>query len=321
MMNDPLFIFLTVYVFIIGICVGSFLNVASLRALWGESIVFPASKCHSCGNKLKWYHNIPILSWVFLGGRCGFCKEKISIQYPITELLNGVLYTIIFLTFGITLKTLFFWVLTSFLIVISITDIKEKIVFNVHTYPVIVLGLLYVISGLSDITITESILGIITAFLFFEGLSRFVKMFVKERAFGEGDTDIAMGIGAFFGWKLILIVIAISIFFYGLLFIFPYLHSMLKEKKYKKFGLLISFILTAILTPVSNAYWNILISYCLILLLLITGIFSVCIILTELKNQKKEELIMIPFGPALVFGGFVVMFFGNQIIKLIQSYI
>ncbi len=78
--------------FIIGLCVGSFLNVVIIRVPKEESIVFPASHCVKCNKALKFYHNIPLISWIFLGGKCAFCKEKISIQYPIIELLSGLIF-------------------------------------------------------------------------------------------------------------------------------------------------------------------------------------------------------------------------------------
>ena len=79
------------FILIIGLVIGSFLNVVILRTVSGESIVFPASKCPKCNTPLKWYHNIPVLSYIFLRGKCGFCHEPISIQYPIVELLTGIL--------------------------------------------------------------------------------------------------------------------------------------------------------------------------------------------------------------------------------------
>ena len=79
------FHFLLFWIFIVGICIGSFLNVVILRGLSGESIVFPSSKCPVCGNKLKWWMNIPVLSYILLRGKCGFCKTKISLQYPIVK--------------------------------------------------------------------------------------------------------------------------------------------------------------------------------------------------------------------------------------------
>ena len=88
-------------VFIFGTLIGSFLNVVIYRIPKGESVVFPASKCQSCGNALKWYHNIPIFSWLFLRGKCAFCKEPISKQYPIVELTTGMIFLALFLKLGL----------------------------------------------------------------------------------------------------------------------------------------------------------------------------------------------------------------------------
>lgn len=88
-------------VFIFGIMIGSFLNVVIYRIPKGESIVFPASKCQNCGTPLKWYHNIPLFSWIVLGGKCGFCKEKISLQYPVIESLTGILFMILYFKVGL----------------------------------------------------------------------------------------------------------------------------------------------------------------------------------------------------------------------------
>ena len=85
------------WVCILGLCLGSFYNVVILRSLSGESIVFPPSKCPKCGNKLKPWHNIPVLSYIFLRGKCAFCKEKISIQYPLIELTTMILFAVSFL--------------------------------------------------------------------------------------------------------------------------------------------------------------------------------------------------------------------------------
>ncbi len=93
-------IFLGITVFIFGLLIGSFLNVVIYRTPRGESIAFPSSHCTSCNTKLKWYHNIPIFSWVFLGGKCGFCKEPISKQYPLVEFLTGLLWLALFVKLG-----------------------------------------------------------------------------------------------------------------------------------------------------------------------------------------------------------------------------
>ena len=90
-----------VFVFVFGLLIGSFLNVVIFRVPKGESISFPASHCQSCNTPLKWYHNIPVFSWLFLKGKCAFCKEPISKQYPIIELLNAMIYLLLFYKLGI----------------------------------------------------------------------------------------------------------------------------------------------------------------------------------------------------------------------------
>ena len=94
-------IMIGIMVFIFGTLIGSFLNVVIYRIPKGESIAFPASKCQSCQTPLKWYHNIPIFSWLFLRGKCGFCKEAISVQYPIIEFLTGLIFVILYLKLGL----------------------------------------------------------------------------------------------------------------------------------------------------------------------------------------------------------------------------
>ena len=92
---------ITFLVFIFGAMIGSFLNVVIYRIPKGESIVFPASKCQSCQTPLKWWHNIPILSWLFLRGKCYFCHENISSQYPVVEFLTGIIFTALYLKLGL----------------------------------------------------------------------------------------------------------------------------------------------------------------------------------------------------------------------------
>ena len=99
-------IFYGVVVFLIGLAVGSFLNVVIYRIPRGENIAFPASHCPNCGNSLKWYHNIPLFSWIFLGGKCAFCKEPISKRYPLIEFINALLWLVVYLKVGFNLEAL-----------------------------------------------------------------------------------------------------------------------------------------------------------------------------------------------------------------------
>lgn len=91
---------ITLMVFIFGVMIGSFLNVVIYRIPKGKSIVFPSSRCQSCRTPLKWYHNIPIFSWLALGGKCAFCKEKISAQYPLVEFVTGIIFLALYFKLG-----------------------------------------------------------------------------------------------------------------------------------------------------------------------------------------------------------------------------
>ena len=106
--------FVVLYVILFGLCIGSFLNVVILRGLKGEGIVFERSHCPKCNKQLKWYMNIPLLSYLFLKGKCAFCKEKISIQYPIVEFITASLFLITYYNFGLTLKSLFLSIIFAF---------------------------------------------------------------------------------------------------------------------------------------------------------------------------------------------------------------
>ena len=129
-------------VFILGTVVGSFLNVVILRYNTGESILFPESRCFSCGKKLRWFELIPILSFLLQKGRCLRCKSKISRQYPITELLTGLTFFAIFWKFYPSIESvIFYWTVASFLIVISVYDFRHQIIPNGLVYFLIFLSL------------------------------------------------------------------------------------------------------------------------------------------------------------------------------------
>ncbi|TQV61396.1 MAG: prepilin peptidase, partial [Sulfurovum sp.] len=120
-MEDLVF---AIIVFIFGIMIGSFLNVVIYRIPKGENIAFPASHCQSCLTPLKWYHNIPIFSWLFLKGKCGFCDEKISIQYPIVELITGLIAVALFYKLGLNWQLPIVFIVFSLLFALVMIDFK-----------------------------------------------------------------------------------------------------------------------------------------------------------------------------------------------------
>ena len=116
-----------VLAFLLGLVVGSFLNVCILRIPAGESIVLPASHCPKCGKAIAPYDNVPVLSWLALGGKCRNCKTPISAMYPLVELLTGLLFAACAATFGLTLATGKWAIFCALLVVLAVTDVRERL--------------------------------------------------------------------------------------------------------------------------------------------------------------------------------------------------
>lgn len=290
-------ILIFIYIFIVGLCIGSFLNVVILRGLADESIVFPPSKCPKCLNKLKWYHNIPILSYVFLRGKCAFCHEKISIQYPIIEFLNGLIYGALFLKYGLCLNLLFYFIFASLFIVIFMTDIKEKVIFTSHAYILTFFGLLF---NFLNKNLVDSVLGSLVGFIFLEIITFFIYKIIKKRAFGEGDSYVLMGLGAIFGLKSLLNIIILS-FLVQVVSVLPqFLKGLLEKKEY---CLILMLSIFAVAASLSNFYPNNMIN---IAVLFLSGILSCYKLLkiTKLNNDIKQ----FPFAPSLILGGLIYYF-------------
>jgi leader peptidase (prepilin peptidase)/N-methyltransferase len=129
-------------VLLLGLLIGSFLNVCILRIPREESIVLPPSHCTSCGASIKPYDNIPVLSWLVLRGRCRKCKAKISPQYPAVELLTGLLFVACYLMFGLSFEALKWAVFAAILAVLTVTDLRERILPDVVNFTGLGLGLL-----------------------------------------------------------------------------------------------------------------------------------------------------------------------------------
>lgn len=323
------YLFMFFLVFITGTCIGSFLNVVVLRAFSGESIVLPPSKCPQCNNRLKWYHNIPILSYIFLKGKCAFCKKPISIQYPIVEFVTGVLFLALFFKFGFNLiKLLFMWYFVSIFVVLAVCDLKEKVIFDVHTYFLIIGGLIfnffnigYFYIGAKEINIgafsifiqnsfIASVIGLLLGVIIMEALARLGYLFAGTRAFGEGDSYIAAGLGAILGWKYLLYALFYSILIQAV-FAIPVLIKKLYSKHDNKSLIIISlFIVSIFLTKLAqnNAYLYL----ASVLSLIIFGIWTCARILKGLKNNdtQEENLTYLPFGPAMIFAALLIIFLG-----------
>ena len=232
--------FIVLYVFLFGLCAGSFLNVVILRGLSGEEFVKSRSKCPKCQNQLKWYMNIPLFSYMFLRGKCAFCKEKISWQYPIVELCTAILFVGAYLAFGLSVKTLFLFPIFFFFIALCVTDYLEQVIIDYHGYILALIGFIASLFHAFDINWTQSLIGAVVGFVFFEAIARIGNLTVKHRFFGEGDSIIALALGAIFGLKPLLIIIPMS-FLIQTFFAIPCLgaKAFKENKKQLAFGYLI----------------------------------------------------------------------------------
>lgn len=198
-------------VVIIGVCIGSFLNVVIYRVPRDESISYPQSHCTNCGYNLITIDLVPIFSYLFLRGRCRNCREKISIQILLIEFLNGLMYLLLFIKFNISLEFLFYAILTSCLIVISVIDLESKDVFSSISIFTLIIAAIYLLSGkyFGDISLIHNIIGGIIGY----GL---IFLIVYFGGMGEGDADIAGLCGLFIGIKGICEALFISVIIGGI---------------------------------------------------------------------------------------------------------
>ena len=204
-------LFTSIIIFIIGLVIGSFSNVCIYRIPRHESVISPGSHCPNCGKPVRPIDNIPVLSYLLLMGKCHYCGKNISLQYPFVELLTGLLYLLIFLTFDLTIDTLAYIMLASVLIIITFIDLKESIIPDILSLPMIGIGFIFSFF-LSKITYIDSLLGILTgggSLLIIAIMGSFL---FKKEAMGGGDIKLAAMIGAFLGWKLTLLTLFIGFF-------------------------------------------------------------------------------------------------------------
>lgn len=193
-----------------GTVVGSFLNVVILRLPEpGKSIVFPASHCPQCSSPLHWYENIPIFSYIILLGRCGHCNHSISPQYPLVELLMGIVTAALVYRFQLSLDSAGYFVFSAALLVIIFIDIRLQIIPDVISLPGIVLGFLF--SLLSDsVTWQSSLIGILAGGGVLYAVALFYATLRKIDGMGGGDIKLLAMIGAWLGWQALPFVILMS---------------------------------------------------------------------------------------------------------------
>lgn len=201
---------IAVYVitFLLGITIGSFLNVCIFRIPLKQEIAIERSHCMSCGHYLKWYELIPLFSWMIQGGKCRACKAKISKQYPIVEATNGFLWLLVLTIWGLRLETILFCICTSLLIVITVIDERTQEIPIQLNIGIAILGVLRIVVDLvfHQGQWLEFVIGFFTvSTLFF-----LIVLVTKGRGMGMGDVKLMAAAGLLLGWKHILLAMMLG---------------------------------------------------------------------------------------------------------------
>jgi len=194
---------------ILGALIGSFLNVCICRLPREESIVTPGSHCPQCKNPIRFYDNIPLVSYVLLRGKCRYCGKPISIQYPMVEGITALFSWVLFATYGPSLSYLFFFAFVAALIVMTVIDLQHQIIPDVISLPGMGVGLLGSLI-LPHLSFLNSLGGLLLGggSLFLVGT--IYQWLFKREGMGGGDVKLLGMIGAFLGWKAVILTILLS---------------------------------------------------------------------------------------------------------------
>lgn len=231
--GDPTVPIIFVTLFCIGLIVGSFLNVVIFRlpnqlyTRWRteaknllniksskesnqtDTLMWPNSKCRDCGHPIKLKHNIPVASYLMLRGNCRYCSSKISPQYPIIELLTGIILTLTVLQFGLSIDGLLAIIFSISLIALAGIDFREKLLPDQITLPLMWIGMLANTQGIF-VPLIESIIGASAGYLSLWSIYWIFKLITGRDGMGYGDFKLTAALGAWLGWKMLPLIVLIS---------------------------------------------------------------------------------------------------------------
>lgn len=185
-----------IFILLFGLCIGSFLNVCIFRIPKGENIAVVGSHCLVCGYNLKWYDNIPLLSYICLKGRCRSCHTQISMQYPIIEAVNGIVYVLTFLINGMNIKSGIICLCFSAFIVLSVIDYRTYEIHPGINLFILALGIINLIMDCGNFI--NYLIGFVSVSLFLA----IIYYASKGTAIGGGDVKLMAATGLLFGWKI-----------------------------------------------------------------------------------------------------------------------
>lgn len=223
--------YFTILSFIMGIILGSFFNVCIYRIPEGISISHPPSHCYNCNTRLRTLDLVPILSWIFLKGKCRYCGKKISQRYALVELLSGVLFTMIYLEFGHDFTVLYYTILVSLLIIITFIDIDHYIIPNqlilIGCITSLIVNVLGYGVGVKNSIFAAAICG--GGMLI---LTHLIELIVKKEVMGGGDIKLFTMTGLFLGIKGGILTILLSIYVGAIYGVGTIIYSKIKNKEY-----------------------------------------------------------------------------------------
>jgi leader peptidase (prepilin peptidase) / N-methyltransferase len=219
------------YVFIVGTIFGSFFNVCIYRIPAGKSVVYPPSSCGHCNTRLRALDMIPVLSYIFLGGKCRHCKQSFSARYAIVELMTGIIYAALYMTYGFNFIFLKHIVLSSFLIVIGMIDFDTTDVYFTTTISGIIAGVIFAIAGyFMGYGLMQYVWGALL------GGGVITAIILLTKGMGWGDVEICLLCGIFLGLKLTVVTLFFSFILGGLIGVLLIITKKKSRKDYMPFG-------------------------------------------------------------------------------------
>lgn len=199
-----------ILIFMFGMCIGSFLNVCIYRLPASKSIADPPrSICPNCNNYIRYYDNIPVLSYIWLKGRCRHCNTPISFRYPLVEVMTGIVALNVLLIFGLTLEGLVYFAFISSLLVITFIDIDHKIIPNIITLPGIPIGFIASFA-LPTVTLKDSALGLLAGGGSLWLVAWAYSLITRKDGMGGGDIKLLAMMGTIIGWQGVIFTIFVS---------------------------------------------------------------------------------------------------------------
>ena len=192
------------YVFILGLLIGSFLNVCIYRIPKGKTVVTEHSHCMRCGKRIRWFDLVPVISYLLLQGKCRMCKCKISVRYPVIEVLNALVYVMLYRVYDIGILFLGLGFLASTLIVVSFIDVDHKYIPNRIVMLLLGVGVLYNILN-KEMTVFDSIVGFFSA-----SVPLLILAMASKGGMGGGDIKLMAVVGIFLGWQFTVLALIIA---------------------------------------------------------------------------------------------------------------